>query len=147
MPKRIAKTVGYGPETAHYPATALPFYKDAPRTGNYWCLPATGEYYGGKDAGKAMALAYLKHMAETEDETPLLHYVAMSMRERMMETSVKPELEALHGQSIGFFTEICKFIRKAMTENAKLAKPFKTISKDDITKQANKGLRYTYRSG
>lgn len=95
MPKKMAKTVRYRDDEPHYPATALPFYKDTPKMANYWCLPATGEYYGGKDAGKAMALAYLKHIAETDDDTPLLGYVVLSMRERMAERAGPEPLPSL----------------------------------------------------
>lgn len=128
---------------SRYAAAGLPFYGE---TGDYWCLPATGGGTVGRNVGKVMATAYLKHMSEVAetDTTPLMHYIALSMREHML-AAVKAEDKAaqqsIHGQSLGFFEGVCNFIRQAMVEAPKLAEAYRSLNRRTIEKEADRAAR------
>ena len=126
-----------------YPATTLPFYNEIgdKHIGHYWALPATGFYGGSRQAGQAMARAYLKHLAETKDAGRLLHYVAYSMTDRLKEAGSEAEADCIRGQMHGFFMELCKFIREAVAV-PKLAKSYLRESKEEIVAEALDGLAF-----
>lgn len=88
------------------PIHRLPFVGKA-KSGigaSFWAVPKTGDYRGGCQAGEALALIYLKHLKEHTSETGLtsLQRIALDMFD--CELSDSPEMTALRGQAVGFFS-------------------------------------------
>lgn len=73
----------------------------------HWTLPAEGlSYIDGCEAGKWAAHAYVKYLREREaPATPMLQLVALGLARRL-QTCSQSERNALHGQLVGFFSEI-----------------------------------------
>ena len=71
---------------------------------SFWVVPKTGDYRGGCQTGEALALIYLKHLKEHTSETGLtsLQRIALDMFD--CELSDSPEMTALRGQAVGFFS-------------------------------------------
>lgn len=88
------------------PIHRLPFVGKA-KSGigaSFWAVPKTGDYRGGCQTGEALALIYLKHLKEHTSETGLtsLQRIALDMFD--CELSDSPEMTALRGQAVGFFS-------------------------------------------
>lgn len=80
---------------------------------SFWAVPKTGGYRGGCQTGEALALIYLKHLKEHACETGLtsLQRIALDMFD--CEFSDSPELSALRGQAVGFFSVLEQWITAA----------------------------------
>lgn len=134
----------YHTGNGHYPATQLPFYSEGDNNrGHYWSLPAVGLGWGTKEAGKAMAHAYLKHVAESGDHTSLLPYIVFDTQARIAAAKGAQEREILCSQTRGFFGEICRFIRETIRENPEVARKFRQMTRRSILDRANDGLQWT----
>jgi len=71
---------------------------------SFWAVPKTGGYRGGCQTGEALALIYLKHLKEHSCEAGVtsLQRIALDMFD--CELSDSPEMSALRGQAVGFFS-------------------------------------------
>ncbi|EBS6645157.1 hypothetical protein D5977_07945 [Salmonella enterica subsp. enterica] len=93
------------------PAHRLPFVDSAPgKPGlSFWAVPKTGDYFGGSETGNALAHIYMKHLKE--------HGRGFGGNLQLMvldmfgcENSDDPEVSALRGQVVGFFSELERWL-------------------------------------
>ena len=123
-------------------AWALPFTSSSRKKSNtpFWIVPAAGGYVGGYEAGQAMARSYLKFLRDSHFDGcgSLLSSITSSMAMRIeQEKNNSHEYESLHGQKIGFFNELDKWLSFA-AKNA--GKQLDGLTNKDFIKEANIGL-------
>lgn len=113
----------------------LPFVDRQEAKSGYcsWAIPRHGGYFGGCEAGKALAMIYLKHLRENgRGLGGDLQYVVLDMCNLGFSTRKLTEQEnALKGQIVGFFCLLEDWLAAAVklggqnldkVENAKLLK-------------------------
>jgi hypothetical protein len=137
MAKRVKLNYGEGNADSRYKAPRLPFCKMM-ATGdklNYWAVPATG----GRDAGRALAVPYLKHLCEIADwdTTPLLSYVVSDMAKKLAAAEGAEARQEIHDQLIGFFEAICRATREAITAAPPIRKKFLKLSEREVAENLN----------
>lgn len=71
---------------------------------SFWAVPKTGDYRGGCQTGEALARIYLKHLKEHSSEAgpTSLQRIVLDMFDCAHSDS--PEVVALRGQAVGFFS-------------------------------------------
>jgi len=138
-----------------FPFKRLPFFHVGKvKTNSHWALPATGDYFGGYEAGKAMAQAFLKHLATDydsfnaylllsiiEDQNNRLHEAIERHQCKDLNTTKWPtEPASLRGQRTGFINTI----GEALAASIKILSPlFDDVSEDEIIQRANHALKRT----
>ncbi|UXZ23194.1 hypothetical protein KZH41_02920 [Pseudomonas sp. YeP6b] len=118
----------------------LPFVgKDHGRQ-SFWDVPMVGGHFGGIDAGRAMALVYLKYVRdhrsdEIHNASGILSSILVAMDAK--KPSTEDEAASLQGQRTGFMYEICSWIKAAAE---RLGSTLDVIPERSFVQQANEGL-------
>lgn len=127
------------------PLHRLPFVDKVPgKLGlSFWVVPKTGGYSGGNETGKALARIYLKHIREhdTDASGGLLHYMVLDMFDQQSERerNDSPEMEALHGQAVGFLYELERWVLAAARQ---MGCRLDALDDKQLLKAANNGLGF-----
>lgn len=126
------------------PVSRLPYFGTdfyTPKSHNtcFWDVPLTGEYWGGWDAGSALALIALKHI-KTNHDHPAGHLgpIAASWLERAQQATPE-EFATLRGQVLGFMRAV-----EAAALGGLFHADYNTDAWDEkiLLKEANKGLAF-----
>lgn len=122
----------------------LPFVgKDHSPHYSSWDVPLTGGYFGGIEAGRAVARMYLKYLRD-EQANPIrigtanLQGVLSSSYAKTPTT--KEEEASLTGQRVGFIHEIGTWIEAAVT---RLGSGLDAIHEHSLVQQVNESLTRT----
>lgn len=121
---------------------------------SYWAVPAKGEYFGGYEVGEAMARAFLKHLANSNEshDAYLLLNIIQEQGERLQDaieqhqckdmavTKWPTEPASLRGQQAGFMNTLGEWLL-AITKP--LGAAFDGVSEQSITQHANHALTRT----
>lgn len=124
-----------------FPITKLPFVapnKDKPGY-CFWSVPQTGGYIGGSETGRALAFIYLKHLKETGGGytgryLPSIVLDMLNLADCDNEADI-----ALHGQIIGFFWELERWLIGAAKN---LSGKLESFDNDSLLTHANYGLAF-----
>ncbi len=121
---------------------------------SYWAVPAKGEYFGGYEVGKAMAIAFLKHLATSNDsyDAYVLLSIIQSPGERLQESIERNQCKdlpinnwptdpsSLRGQQTGFVNTIGEWLLAAAKP---LGAAFDDVSEQSLAERANLALTRT----
>lgn len=100
---------------------------------SFWDVPKAGGYIGGCNTGRALALIYLKHLKENEnDGSGMLQNITFDMLAGC-------ENSARRGQVVGFFTELERWLSGAVKN---LEGGLNGVSPKQLLKAANDGLAF-----
>ncbi|NWC24050.1 hypothetical protein HX787_20360 [Pseudomonas tolaasii] len=121
----------------------LPFVGKDHGPQSFWDVPLTGGFFGGIDAGRAMAFVHLKHVRnhrgdEIHNASGILTSILMGMDNK--QPSSKEEADSLRGQRVGFMNEICSWIKSAAEQ---LGSTLDAIPERSFVQQANENLERT----
>ncbi|WP_339678272.1 hypothetical protein [uncultured Zhongshania sp.] len=107
---------------------------------SFWRVPKTGGYGGGCDTGTALANIYLKHLREHGASSGgALQGIVLDMFD--CECNDDPEVTALRGQVVGFFSTLDHWLEGA----AKcLGSSLDNADKRALLKKANNGLNFDH---
>ena len=131
------------PEQAH-PLHRLPFVNRVPGKAelSFWAVPKTGGYHGGTQTGEALARLYLKHLkAHGGASGEALQMIALAMFG--FESDHSPEQDSLHGQAVGFFWEMDRWLADAVQQAGGGLDRFDDA---DLLRAANAGLIFDERA-
>lgn len=118
----------------------LPFVGKDHGPRSFWDVPLTGGYFGGIDAGHAIARMYLKYARDTRDDpitngSRLLESILISIDAKRPAT--KEEQDSLCGQRVGFMSEICWWLQAAVN---RIGSTFDAIPERSFIALANESL-------
>lgn len=136
----MSKSLTYGEGGAsRYKAPLLPFCSARGDKIDYWNVPLKG----GRGAGRALAVPYIKHLCETEawDTTPLLSYVVSDMTKKIRAAKTPQEKTEIQEQLFGFFEAVCRATRDAITAAPDVRDRFSKLSKAAITRDLNEAFK------
>lgn len=122
------------------PVHRLPFVGYPPERGahlSFWNVPRTGGYTGGCRTGSALAAIYMKHLKEHGRGSGggNLQSIVLDMFD--CQYSDDPEVIALRGQIVGFFTELEPWLEAAAQS---LDGGLDTMDPNVLLTEANEGL-------
>lgn len=104
-----------------------------------WALPAAGGYWGGHQAGEAMAAAYMRHLRARKGEYRggELQSIAIAMADKRKQAKSRREKMSIDGQMVGFFGALDQWLCTASTV---LGAGLDRFSDAELVAKANYGL-------